>query len=290
MPKQGYITAASNHIRHLQMAVDLRLSLRDIDPEREFALVVDDAIAPQLTKFPGVFDHVFVIPEAVNIGHSSKVYTGRISPFEQTLFIDADCIVLDKLDGLWAALQAKDFCVPGEYVTKDDTRHHHNFQIAKLCEIFALESYYWASSPIYYFNDAGREVMNEIHAIYCEELPRSRITRWDTGTPPDEIAFAIVGSRLGFKEFPPIQTLIKQKDLASWTTGGHPHEIYHCTMCPRFSVLAQLMNAIARRRAAHQLPQGSRRYWVRKALYKLIQQKITKWLGLPWTFKLGQAT
>lgn len=281
-PTQGYITAGANHPRHVEMAVDLCLSLKEHDPRRHFAVVIDSSLERHAARYSGVFDHLFVVPDELNFGHAAKLYVGQVSPFDRTLFIDADCLALGSVDELWGHLATRDFCVPGEYVGADETRHHHNFPIADLCRRFQLPRYYWASSPLFFFAEAGRPVLAECLRMYREVLPSEGIVRWDTGWPPDEIAFGVVGGRRSYEPFPPVQTLIKQPDLPRWVTGRPPHPVYHCTMSPALPVLSDLMRQVAARRRARGLPQGSRRFWVRKALYKKAQRGITRALGLPW--------
>lgn len=281
-PTEGYITAAAHDPRHLEMAVDLRLSLAEHDPGRPFALVTDTSLAPRVRRYPDVFDHHQVIPDELNLGHAAKLFVGRASPFQRTLFVDADCLALGPLDELWGHLPERSFCVPGEYVAADDPRHHHNFPIADLCRVFDLPRYYWASSPLFSFDDEGRAILDACMEAYRGELPRERIVRWDTKWPPDEIAFGVVGGRGDFAPFPPVQTLIKVKDLDGWTVGAAPHPLFHCVLSPPLPVLRELMAQVTERRRARGLPQGSRRHWVKKALYKESQRAVTQALGLPW--------
>ena len=279
---QGYITAAAHHPKHLEMAVDLRLSLRAIDPARPCTIVTDQKSAKGRGALLKVFEHVHLIPESENYGHSAKLYVAEASPCAQTLFLDADCLVLRPLDELWSALQGKTFCVPGVYVDNTCMQHHHNYPIAHLCAKFDLSRYYFASSPIFYFDEAGRSVLHAIRQVYNVELRNSSVRRWDRNCPPDEIAFAVVGGRENFAPFPPVQTIIKQPNLPEWTLGRPPHPVFHCTMSPSLDVLADLMRQVAARRRAAELPQGSRRHWITKSLYKKSQRGITQALGLPW--------
>ena len=281
MPVQGYITSATGHIKHLQMAVDLRLSLRKWDPKRPFAVIVNESISSKAKDF-AVFDRVHVVPDAEGRGYGGKLYTAEASPYAQTLFFDADCLAVGPVESLWEHLQHLHFCVPGQYVAADCHGHHHNHQISDLCAQFDLSHYYWAISPMYFFSDIGRSTVQEVQRVYHEELTPRGICQWDTDYPPDEIAFGVVGGRANFASFPPVQTIIKQRNLSEWTLGNPPHPIFHCTMSPTLDVLAGLMQEVAARRRAAGLPQGSRRYWVKKALQKKTQRDITQALGLPW--------
>lgn len=276
---QGYITAATGHNRHLEMAADLCLSLKEHDPERGFAVVVDRFCAQRAKELP-VFDHVFEVDDQP--GFVGKLTCGEVSPFDETFFFDADCLAVGSLEELWAHLPGRHFCIGGQYVDADHPGHSANHPIREICRDFEISRYYWAIGPMFYFDGEGREVLAEVKRLYLENLDNKKLWVWDNPVPSDEILFGVVGGRQEFAPFPPVQTLIKQKDLPEWTVGNPPHPMFHCTMGPRLSVLRDLMTQVERRRAEHGLPQGSRRLWVRKALQKKAQQSITKALGLPW--------
>ena len=279
---QGYITAAVHHRKHLEMAVDLRLSLRDVDPMRPCAVVTDESCAAGAGALLQVFEHVFVLPDSKNFGHSAKLCVADYSPFAQTLFLDADCLVLGPLSELWSALQGKEFCVPGAYVDNTCTQHHHNYPIANLCATFGLDRYYFASSPIFYFSDAGRSVLHAVREVYNTELRNGSVRRWDRNWPPDEIAFGIVGGRQTFADFPPLKTIMDASDMPRWKGNNAPEPVYHCVVGPSVHQLASAMRCVRERRKAAGLPDSSWTHWIKKATSKKIQRSLTRTLRLPW--------
>lgn len=285
---QGYVTAAVHHPRHLEMAVDLRLSLRAIDPDRPCAIVTDQKSAKGRDALLKVFEHVHIIPDSENYGHSAKLYVAEASPCAQTLFLDADCLALRPLDELWAALQSKTFTVPGVYVDNACMQHHHNYPIAHLCAKFGLTRYYFASSPIFYFDEVGRSVLRTIRQVYNDELRHSAVRRWDRNCPPDEIAFGIVGGRHAFASFPPHKTIMDANDMLLWKGNDAPESVYHCVVAPSMKQLAIAMRELRGRRVAAGLPDTSWIYWVQKAMYKKAQRSINQKLGLPWRYFRAQ--
>ena len=82
------------------MAVDMRLSLREHSPH-PVALGADAKIAViARDDFPGVFDEVVVMDDRYGVHRAMQFGAGQVSPFDHTLFIDADCFVLSDPDGL----------------------------------------------------------------------------------------------------------------------------------------------------------------------------------------------
>src|SRR5688572_20174253 len=107
------------------MAVDMALSLRQ-HTELPIALAGDDALADVArARYAAAFDAITLVPERFRRGRALKYGTAEASPFDETIFIDADCLVLGSLEHLWASLQASDMAMTGEQLTAADDRNHH---------------------------------------------------------------------------------------------------------------------------------------------------------------------
>jgi hypothetical protein len=111
---QGYITIATKSPGNVQIeqAVVLASSLKLIDPDREFCLVVDkfDSV-PQ--KYEDTFDSIVELP----YGHYDPTEDIAInlwqlyacSTFEHTMYIDRRCIVTNNMDDLWDNMVLHDY-------------------------------------------------------------------------------------------------------------------------------------------------------------------------------------
>jgi hypothetical protein len=126
-PSRGYLTLAARDPVYLEMAVDMALSLRE-HTALPIALAADEALGVRAqTRYAGIFDVVTLIPQRFREGRALKYGTAEASPFEETMFVDADCIVLASMDDRWSALERSELAMTGELLTTDEDRRHHGF-------------------------------------------------------------------------------------------------------------------------------------------------------------------
>lgn len=106
---RGVLTMAYGHPRFIEQAKDLGLSLRLHAPDLPRAIVTDSMDA----ELRSIFTDVIPLQPEYGSGVGQKLYLDRYSPYETTLFIDSDCLVLGSLLAFWAAFQGRYFGVPG---------------------------------------------------------------------------------------------------------------------------------------------------------------------------------
>src|SRR5688572_30946367 len=120
------------------MAVDMALSLRE-HTALPIALAADEPLGKLAkTRYEGAFDAVTLVPERFLKGRALKYGTAEASPFDETIFVDADCIVLGSMDDLWTVLATEDMVMTGEHLTAAEDRDHHGFSTAALIRRFGL--------------------------------------------------------------------------------------------------------------------------------------------------------
>ena len=195
--QRGFVTMAVGSRRFLEMGIDMALSLRE-HTDHPVALVADEEIAAVAREtYPTVFDHVVLLPERFRDGRARKYGLAAASPFDQTAFIDADCIVLGSLDHAWDALADHDAAFVGELLTTADDENHHGFSTRRLMRRFGLDHYLKTNSGFFCFRtEAMKPIMDEMVACFVDEVrPRLKwqivLGRW----LGDEIAIGIVGGR-----------------------------------------------------------------------------------------------
>jgi hypothetical protein len=148
-------------------------------------------------RYSGVFDEVVRVHPRFLDGRALKYGCAEASPFEQTIFVDADCVVLGSLDGLLDSLAGTDVAMLGELLTREQDEMHHGFSTRALMDRFGLDRYLKTNSGLFCFRKQGAiEVMNDCLRCYLTEArPALRgsilLGRW----LGDEIAFGIVGGR-----------------------------------------------------------------------------------------------
>lgn len=93
--KQGFITVATGDEQYYKMAADLYLSYKKRGSGTyPFALVCD-----RENTYTEVFDDV-ILTQDIRRSTVDKLLM-RLSPYEETIFIDADVLILQNIDDLW---------------------------------------------------------------------------------------------------------------------------------------------------------------------------------------------
>lgn len=260
---RGYLTLATGRPDFLEMAVDMALSLRE-HTELPIGLVADEALAHTArARFGAVFDEVSVLDDRFLAGRIRKYGVASASPFDEAVFVDADCMVLGSLDHLFQALDEHDVALLGEQLTRDDDENHHGFSTRRLMERFELDRYLKTNSGVFAFRrEPAIEVMEAWRTCFLEELrPRLRwsllLGRW----LGDEIAIGIVGGRLGLGTLPLPHVMYWPHEFADLDLDEPTKPLLHFIWPPPDEVLERLMVEIRSRRRRAGLPPASEAPW-----------------------------
>lgn len=96
MTTRGFVTIATGNDRYYKLAYNLLLSYRKYASDSTpFALICD-----RYTSLASAFDQVVIIDEP-NCSYMDKLLLYRYSPFDETIFIDADSLILADPRSLW---------------------------------------------------------------------------------------------------------------------------------------------------------------------------------------------
>src|SRR5580700_7201229 len=106
---RGIITLAYGHERFIEQARSLAHSLQLHAPRLPRTLITDSTNLEIRRQFTGVISYR---PE-YGSGMRQKLFLDLYSPYDQTLFIDSDCLALGNLESFWSAFAGKYFGVPG---------------------------------------------------------------------------------------------------------------------------------------------------------------------------------
>ncbi len=250
------MTIAARNPRFLEMGVDMALSLRE-HTDLPIALAADEALAALAqTRYAGAFDHVTLVPKRFREGRCLKYGSAEASPFEETVFVDADCFVLAPLDYLFGVLDSCDISMTGEHLTLADDRIHHGFSTRALIRRYRLDSYLKTNSGLFCFRrSAAIEIMEECRTCYLDEVVKQ--LRWSTLLGKwlgDELAFGIVGGRRGFGTLPTPHPMYWPEEFPTIDLRAPTKAVLHMIWPPEPPVLEALLSAAAERRAAAGLP------------------------------------
>jgi hypothetical protein len=270
--------------RYLEMSVDMALSLRE-HTRHPISLAADRELAAAARRsYPTVFDSVELVEERFLVGRAFKYGAAAATPFEETIFIDADCLVLASLDGLWSVLDASDMAMVGQQLTSADDETHHGFSTRRLMRRFHLDRYLKTNSGLFCFRRRpALELMEECLRCYVEEA-RPRL-RWSTlwgGWLGDEIGFGIVGGRRGIATLGEPGPMFWPPEFAGLDLARPAKPLLHLIWPPPPPVLeAMLAGTRARRRAAG-VPGDAEAHWreeVRRLERRIGRPGLHRWAG-----------
>lgn len=146
---QGYITLATGPRAYIEMAVNLLLSLRVNDPHRPTCIVIDEG-----AEFPPEFrpyvDHVVhLAPKAGYHGCLNKLRLHELSPFDESMFVDSDCLLVkNDMDRHWRKFAAPGFSIAGGKVTSGQW---YGFDIAQVLKQLGAPYMVKMNSGVFYF-------------------------------------------------------------------------------------------------------------------------------------------
>lgn len=245
------------------MAVDMALSLRE-HTTLPIGVVTDAPLAELARgRFAPAFDEVSVIDDRFLEGRVRKYGVASASPFDEAVFVDADCIVLGPLDHLFDALDEADMAMLGEQLTRADDENHHGFSTRSLMDRFDLERYLKTNSGLFAFRrEPAVAVMEAFRTCFVEEVrPRLRwsilLGRWIG----DEIAIGIVGGRLGLGTLRPPHAMYWPHEFEDLDLDHPPKPLLHFIWPPPDEVVERLLADLRERRDRAGLPDGSVGHW-----------------------------
>lgn len=260
---RGYLTLAVRRVRFLEMAVDMALSLRPHTPY-PIAVATDEALGARCReRYPGVFDAVTTIPGRFLEGRARKFGVAEATPWEETMFVDADCLVLGSLDDLWSALDHSPLAMVGAQLSRVHDENHHGFSSRWLMDRFGLDRYMKTNSGLFCFRRAeAREIMEECLRCFQEEakpLLRKQVAlgRW----LGDEIVFGIVGGRRRLGTLPSPSAMYWPDEFDAIDLSAPTKPLLHLIWPPPTAVFDTMLASVSARRRAAGLPEDSERHW-----------------------------
>lgn len=176
---KGIIVIAQNNktINYVTQACVLAMSLKLIDPETNISLVTNDTVEKD---YISLFDNIYSIPwsdEAEDknwkIDNRWKLY--HISPYNETIVLDTDILVLEKISNYWNFLSNYDlFFVSNvltyRYETVSNDFYRKTFTSNNLPNLYSGFHYFKKSEFAYEFYTWLEIVMKNWEDFYTQHL------------------------------------------------------------------------------------------------------------------------
>ena len=161
----GLITIAYGPRKYVRMAEALARSYRRWNPELPICVVTDRA---NVDRLAACYDMVRLIEPSYGKGVAQKLCVDRYSPFDETLFVDSDCVFYHDPMRTWRAYATDDFVIKGwRYLTRQD-RHVNVGNLGLLLEQTGLERMGSFNSGLFYFrrSEQAQRLFETARAIY----------------------------------------------------------------------------------------------------------------------------
>lgn len=129
---QGYFINAftpNDHEDNIKSAYALACTIKQHDPDREICVMVDD-YKSMPTKYKSVFDYMVELPYGVTDSTLADANAELwqmyyCTPFDETMYINCNSVVLSSIDSMWDNMSLYDFFVPTHTI---NFRHELNIK------------------------------------------------------------------------------------------------------------------------------------------------------------------
>jgi hypothetical protein len=155
----GIITIAIGKKRYIDMAKMLALSLMKNAPDIPRAIITDVAAE----EFKGLFNICIPYNPSYGDGFSQKLHLDKYSPFDETIFIDADCLAITPLDSMINLFKPHSFMVFGDQISSGEWF----MDVSEVCKKFNVPSLPLFNGGVYCFkkNDVTTNIFNKAREI-----------------------------------------------------------------------------------------------------------------------------
>jgi hypothetical protein len=190
---RGILTLASGPEHFHRWARYLLVSIRRLDPTCAVAVVTDQVDSRHLQGF----DEVIPLDPSKGLPYQQKLWLDDYSPFAETLFLDADCLLYCDLEQVWASVRsattigvaAREVAAP--YWCADVSNLPAEYQVATYLE-YNGGLVYWRAST------RTGELFAEARDIFEHHYDAFGLRRFGA-YPGDEPALALTLSRHGIR-------------------------------------------------------------------------------------------
>lgn len=205
---KGICIIATGHPVYGGWALNLCMSIKVTDPHAKVALLYHGSAANHVIPYKYLFDHWIQIPDEMMISNGRealirpKVCLYDVTPFDETMFIDADVVMFPtkKVTDLFDTLKDEDFVIGTRGIANESDRFKWT-SIERLKEQYKYTGeIYNISSEFMYFKKGkvAKKIFAEAKKAF--DKPQVDYIRFGNGVP-DELAFQIAFMKTGHKAY-----------------------------------------------------------------------------------------
>jgi hypothetical protein len=185
---RGILTIAFGDQRFIEMAKSLARSLLIHDPEIPRAVVTDSSDP----KLHSLFTHIVDYRPEYGSNLRQKMHIDLYSPFDETLFVDSDCLVVHKLDPYWRTFQTAPFGLSGNYCVLRAGASEEYMDVDFLLERFSVSGLPKFNGGIYYFKRTPEaNAVFKTARMLMENFRELRFKEFRGDGPNDESLYSV---------------------------------------------------------------------------------------------------
>ena len=218
---QGYLVIAFGRDHYFQLAANLAASIRIHDPTRRICLLSDRMPSQEVARF---FTDFVALPPDDRYPHlMAKLRVFDLTPFEQTMFVDADCIMMkDDADQIWERASSRPFSITGEKRTSGTWK---GLDIQKMLSSTGAPYLIQMNSGVFYFDksQAARsffEAVNDLFLTCGDQFGGADL--WGGSGQTDEPYLGLTMGKLGMDTDNMANVGRNSWSVSTWRT-------FHCT-------------------------------------------------------------
>lgn len=191
-PATGFLTLAIGTQDYISQAYYLGLSLKANMPGYPTAVVTDD----ETGRLASVYDHIVPARRSLGRGVRQKMYIDQYTPFDETLFIDADCIAARPFERELEELRVFDFTPVVGIQLRPGDEDEYFLDLPGLMRRLDLRALPKFNGGVYFFRKSAlTENIFEFARQIQNEPAEFGLKAFDATGPGDEPAYALAMAR-----------------------------------------------------------------------------------------------
>lgn len=229
--KEGYLIIVADKQKYLESAVNLALSLKLKDKKPVCLLCCSKIRIPSI--YSGIFDKMILIKESEKlIGTTNKLLQYKYSPFDRTMFIDSDCLMIkDNIDIIWKKLKSYNIGLRGTIASSGKWSYfteENNVDIGTIVTLLNIKFLIKANSQVMYYDKSSRSEEFFKKALYLYEHFRDKVSLQFKKVKDEYTDEPIFGAAMGYFNIKPFPFMFKRHffDCVQWSSTIQDAEDY----------------------------------------------------------------
>lgn len=141
---KGIITIGQGAQKYIDMSIQLAMSIKIHSPGLSLTLVTDS----KDTSLRKYFDHIVPINSDYGVGLKQKIHIYEYSPYDETIFVDADCFIVRPFEFLFDEFKNETVSAIGHKMTKGSWA---GFEASEMMGKLQLKYIISLNGGVYYF-------------------------------------------------------------------------------------------------------------------------------------------